>query len=225
MRFFVTTHALARWQMRAAEYADAGIDDVAKAANECRLVTDDESLPLKRIPGTTYYFHDATKCYFVCEAINGESARIVTVVNPDEKSNYLLPKRKKKKPMPDVADIPAEIPSVMGFQENRPEFANPEEEWLWHVRHLQGLQAQIVTIAKGDKRRKTIIREMTAITRVVGELRKKKLEWNKNRCRDGEVYRSDGSINYGPAIKFLLAKVEELESRLAERQEDTPCPS
>ncbi len=76
MQFIVTQHAVDRWRERVAAYADAAGKEVLKAANEAVRV---EMVPFRRVPGSAYYHHEESGCYFVCEVVNASLHRILTV--------------------------------------------------------------------------------------------------------------------------------------------------
>ncbi len=76
MQFIVTQHAVDRWRERVAAYADAAGKEVLKAATEAVRV---EMVPFRRVPGSAYYHHEESGCYFVCEVVHASLYRILTV--------------------------------------------------------------------------------------------------------------------------------------------------
>lgn len=96
-RVHVTTHALERWRERAATYGDASEKEIVEAVNKARLVTKEEPLPFVREENTHYYQIVEEDLWFICEPVERDIIRIVTIFIRDYPKPILTPKVKVRK--------------------------------------------------------------------------------------------------------------------------------
>lgn len=102
----VTDHAILRWSQRVSNGAYFTIHDIIHDLRMAPVISRDEILPFNTIrqPNTVYAFHQGV--LFVCEPIDINIYRLITVITYSE--NHIVKIRKTTKQRPDRKEIEPE---------------------------------------------------------------------------------------------------------------------
>ena len=92
MLITVSMHALIRWRERAAQYADAKVQDVAAAVQKAKVIGKDDFLPatIVRYPGHQYRMDESGEFVFVCHQYDVKAMTVVSVI-PVPHRNDMIP--------------------------------------------------------------------------------------------------------------------------------------
>lgn len=124
VNFFATGHAIDRWRERAAEYASATAADLISAVKESRKIEVDEPIPFRKESSCHYYFHEKTGAYFIVLPENVKDRKIISVIVPGQKSNWINSKSRVK--LDEIIEEPQPLltPEPVNFKNN-------DEEYNW----------------------------------------------------------------------------------------------
>lgn len=129
------------------------------------------------------------------------TVRLVTVIVPDHLVyNPTVPKKKQKA-------VEEELPT---------EYQTVQEEYKALCDRIILLNGKLSSVNRGSSQHKDLVGQKNELEERLMEIRPAYRAWKWKNAMSQDIYREDGSINCGAAIKVLLERVAKLEVQLAE---------
>lgn len=234
MRFVFTNHAIDRWRERCAAYADEKVDDIERAIAASERLEKPEVMRIIPTPNTIYFHHKLTDAVFVIQPLDEFVFRVITVITPYAEPVRQVPKRKVKAvPKADKPKEPSNavigrlilaqnsitdtLNAIKELRGERPKFSDINERREWVKAEIDRLKSRHAGTAI-PAFKKVCTAMIEDLIKEMADIKEEWRVWNraKNEADQQTICRADGGINYLPALKYLLAAVEQQERRIAE---------
>jgi hypothetical protein len=217
LRVNVTNHALHRYRQRVAVYADAPESELVEAVRRATPLGDGDPTPFPKTGGTRYYRSaESPDVYFVAEPVARDYVNLVTVLDCSRRAVPPPKERQVVNRGPGGATPRKDVPRFPVPDDPEPAADAPvrERRDYWRgVWYDAAFMCGMLNRAHPDSPAWRAL--ATRAGRELGDLRDEYQAWKAAQADGDQIYRDDGGVNFGPAIKFLLAEVQSLRGEVA----------